>query len=127
MKSIGKHIWAFAVSIASKLYDSTGSSGSPKDSVNVDLSSSTTGYAKTLTTDGNKVYWTDSTFTHNQTSTSATWTITHNLNKYPSVMVIDSADTVVQGTIVYNSSNQLTITFFEESDALAFQGKAYLN
>ena len=127
MKWIGQYIFDLAIRIRDKLYDSNDSFGSPASSVNVDLSGSTTGYAKTLTTDGNKVYWTDSTFTHNQTSTSATWTITHNLNKYPSVMVIDSADTVVQGTIVYNSSNQLTITFFEESDALAFQGKAYLN
>ena len=127
MKWIGQHIFDFAIRIRDKLYDTSGSSGSPASSVNVDLSGSTTGYAKTLTTDGDNVYWTDATFTHNQTSTSATWTITHNLNKFPSVMVIDSADTVVQGTIVYNSSNQLTITFFEESDALAFQGKAYLN
>ena len=127
MKWIGQYIFDLAIRIRNKLYDSNDSSGSPASSVNVDLSGSTTGYAKTLTTDGDKVYWTDATFTHNQTSTSATWTITHNLNKYPSVTVIDSADTVVQGTIVYNSSNRLTITFFEESDALAFQGKAYLN
>jgi len=127
MKSIGKHIWAFAVSITSKLYDSTGSSGSPKDSVNVDLSSSSTGYGKTLTTDGKQIYWTNATYIHNQSSTSATWTVTHNLNRFPAVTVINSADTVVQGTIVYNTANKLTITFFSEGDALAFQGKAYLN
>ena len=69
----------------------------------------------------------DITFTHNQNSTSATWVITHNLNRFPSVTVVDSADTIVQGTVVYNSNKQLTITFFEESDPLAFQGKAYLN
>jgi hypothetical protein len=127
MKSIGKHIWAFALSIASKLYDSTGASGSPDSSVNVDLSSSSTGYAKTLTTDGRQVYWTNATYIHNQSSTSATWTVTHNLNRFPSITVINSADTVVQGTIVYNTANKLTITFFSEGDALAFQGKAYLN
>ena len=127
MKWIGQHIFDFAIRIRDKLYDNSGSSGSPASSVNVDLSGSTTGFAKTLTTDGDNVYWTDATFTHNQTSTSATWTITHNLNKFPSVMVIDSGDTVVQGTIVYNSSNQLTITFFSGGSALAFQGKAYLN
>tara|TARA_R110002020_G_scaffold475254_1_gene709260 strand:- start:1965 stop:2348 length:384 start_codon:yes stop_codon:yes gene_type:complete len=127
MKSIGKHIWAFAVSITSKLYDSTGSSGSPDSSVNVDLSSSSTGYGKILTTDGRQIYWTNATYIHNQSSTSATWAVTHNLNRFPAVTVINSADTVVQGTIVYNTANKLTITFFSEGDALAFQGKAYLN
>ena len=124
MKSIGKHIWAFAVSITSKLYDST---GSPASSVNVDLSSSSTGYGKILTTDGRQIYWTNATYIHNQSSTSATWAVTHNLNRFPAVTVINSADTVVQGTIVYNTANKLTITFFSEGDALAFQGKAYLN
>ena len=69
----------------------------------------------------------DITYTHNQSTTSNTWTITHNLNRFPSVTVVDSADTLVYGTVVYNSANQLTITFFEGSSALAFQGKAYLN
>jgi len=69
----------------------------------------------------------DITYTHNQSSTSDTWVITHNLHRFPSVTVVDSADTIVQGTVVYNSSKQLTITFFSGSSALAFQGKAYLN
>ena len=69
----------------------------------------------------------DITYTHNQSSTSNTWVITHNLHRFPSVTVVDSADTIVQGTVVYNSSKQLTITFFSGSSALAFQGKAYLN
>ena len=69
----------------------------------------------------------DITFTHNQSSVSNTWTITHNLNRFPSVTVVDSADTIVHGTVVYNSANQLTITFFQGGSALAFSGKAYLN
>tara|TARA_R100000322_G_scaffold30937_1_gene19937 strand:+ start:283 stop:537 length:255 start_codon:yes stop_codon:yes gene_type:complete len=69
----------------------------------------------------------DITYTHNQSSTSDTWTITHNLNRFPSVTVVDSANTVVIGTIVYDSVNQLTITFFAGGSAVAFQGKAYLN
>ncbi len=67
------------------------------------------------------------TFTHNQNTSSDTWVITHNLNRFPSVTVIDSGDSVVQGTVVYNSNKQLTITFFSGGSALAFQGKAYLN
>jgi hypothetical protein len=67
------------------------------------------------------------TYTHNQSAASATWTITHNLNKFPSVTVIDSGDSVVQGEILYNSANQLTLTFFAGGVASAFSGKAYLN
>tara|TARA_R110002073_G_scaffold95317_1_gene221273 strand:+ start:35 stop:289 length:255 start_codon:yes stop_codon:yes gene_type:complete len=69
----------------------------------------------------------DITFTHNQNTTSDTWVITHNLNRFPSVTVIDSGNSIVQGTVVYNSNKQLTITFFSGGSALAFQGKAYLN
>ena len=69
----------------------------------------------------------DITYTHNQSSTSNTWVITHNLHRFPSVTVIDSGGTIVQGTVVYNSNKQLTITFFSGSSALATQGKAYMN
>jgi hypothetical protein len=68
-----------------------------------------------------------STYTHNQSSESNTWTITHNLGRFPSVTVIDSGNTIVKGTIVYNSNNQLTVTFFSAGNALATTGKAYLN
>ena len=69
----------------------------------------------------------DITYTHNQTSTSNTWVVTHNLNRFPSVTVVDSGGSIVVGTVVYNSNKQLTITFFSGGSALAFQGKAYLN
>jgi hypothetical protein len=69
----------------------------------------------------------DITYTHNQSTTSNTWTITHNLHRFPSVTVVDSGGTIVLGTVVYNSNKQLTITFFQGGSALAFQGKAYLN
>jgi len=69
----------------------------------------------------------DITYTHNQSSVSDTWTITHNLHRFPSVTVIDSSNTIVIGTVVYNSNKQLTITFFSGDSALAFSGKAYLN
>jgi len=69
----------------------------------------------------------DITFTHNQNSSSDTWVITHNLMRFPSVTVVDSGESIVQGTVVYNSNKQLTITFFQKGVALAFQGKAYLN
>lgn len=62
------------------------------------------------------------TYTHTQAVAATTWTITHNLNARPSVTVIDSGGNLVLTNIVYNSVNQLTISF---SSATA--GVAYLN
>ena len=67
------------------------------------------------------------TYIHNQSSVSDTCTITHKLNRFPSVTVVDSGNTIVEGTVVYNSNKQLTITFFSAGSPLAFSGKAYLN
>ena len=67
------------------------------------------------------------TYTHNQSSASATWVINHNLDKHPSITVVDSAETVVHGNIEYNSKTKVTITFRTNETAHAFSGKAYLN
>ena len=64
----------------------------------------------------------DKTFVFTQVAPAATWVITHNLNKFPSVSVVDTANTSGFGAVEYNSANQLTITF-----SGAFAGKAYLN
>jgi hypothetical protein len=61
-------------------------------------------------------------YVHNQGAASASWNITHNLGKYPSVSVVDSANTKVYGGVVYNSVNQVTLVF-----SSAFSGKAFLN
>ena len=62
------------------------------------------------------------TYTHNQASPSSSWTITHNLGRRPSVTIVDSAGNVQIGEVLYNSDNQITVTF-----AAAFGGYAYLN
>lgn len=64
----------------------------------------------------------DKNFYFTQTTATDTWVITHNLGKYPSVTVIDSAGTEVVGDINYDSLNQITITF-----SGAFKGSATLN
>jgi len=69
----------------------------------------------------------DITYTHNQSAASATWIITHNLHRFPSVTVVDSGGSVVKGEILYNSANQLTLTFYAGGGTSAFSGKAYLN
>ena len=62
------------------------------------------------------------TYTHNQLSPSSEWTVVHGLNKYPSVMVVDSGDTVIEPDIRYDSTTQVTVTFGSPTS-----GKAYLN
>lgn len=64
----------------------------------------------------------DRHYTHNQTTSSATWNITHNLGKYPSIEVVDTAGSMVIGDVTYNDINNVTITFTSQ-----FKGKAYLN
>lgn len=69
---------------------------------------------------GDKTYSTGSTF--HATPAKSVWNINHNMDKRPSVTVIDTAGSVVQGEITYVDSNNLTLTF-----SAAFKGTAYLN
>lgn len=64
----------------------------------------------------------DLNYLYLQTAPSATWSITHNLGKFPSVSIVDSAGTLYLSDIKYIDENSLTITF-----NAAFAGKAYLN
>lgn len=61
-------------------------------------------------------------YTHIQSASSTTWTITHNLNYHPSVTVVDSAGSAVIGDVTYVSENQLIVSF-----SVPFGGKAYLS
>ncbi len=53
---------------------------------------------------------------------SDTWVITHNLAFQPNVTVVDSGGTTVEGSISYDTVNQITLTF-----SAAFSGFAYLS
>ena len=64
----------------------------------------------------------DSHYSHNQAVSSDTWVITHNLNKFPSVMCFDSSYDEIEGSISYQGQNQLTVTFSSPTG-----GYAYLN
>ena len=59
---------------------------------------------------------------YEQQKAAKTWEIVHNLNKYPSVVTIDTEGRAVYGEITYNSLNKLTLTFSN-----AFSGSASLN
>ena len=69
---------------------------------------------------------TDKTFEYTQVTPSTAWgnngVVTHNLAKFPSITVVDTAGTVVTGQYDYIDNNNVTLTF-----SAAFAGKAYLN
>lgn len=64
----------------------------------------------------------DANYVHDQQVASAAWSVVHNLGKFPSVTVVDSAGSVVVGDPLYVSANSLSIFF-----TAPFAGKAYLN
>lgn len=61
-------------------------------------------------------------YVHNQGEASDTWEVHHNLDKYPSVSVVDSSGSQVIASVEYNDSNTLTIRM-----SAPFKGKAFLN
>jgi hypothetical protein len=64
----------------------------------------------------------DKTFVFTQGVAALVWTVNHNLAKFPSVSVVDTANTGVISQIDYIDNNNLTIT-----NTAQFAGKAYLN
>ena len=70
------------------------------------------------------VTWVDpgTSDTYVYSGSGATWNITHNMGKYPSVTVIDSGGEQVLGSISYTNTNSLVITF-----VTSITGTAYLN
>lgn len=64
----------------------------------------------------------DKTFVFEQGIPSDTWQITHNLDKHPSVTVVDTADNVIYPAVQYIDNNSCVVTF-----NAATKGKAYLN
>ncbi len=61
-------------------------------------------------------------YVHNQAVPAATWNIAHNLARFPSVTVIDSAGSTVIGDVEYLSNTAVAVHF-----TAAFGGSAYLN
>lgn len=69
----------------------------------------------------------DKFFEHNQQTSSSTWTIEHNLNKFPSAVVVDNYNRVFSGEIIYLDKNNLKINFKKQGNPHPLTGKAYLN
>ena len=64
----------------------------------------------------------DKNFVFTQASASATWTVQHNLNKFPSCTMVLSTGQQGYGDVTFIDENNLTITF-----SGAVSGKAYIN
>lgn len=64
----------------------------------------------------------DKYFVFEQGTSSAVWTINHNLNKKASVTVVDEYDRVVTPAVEYVNDNKIILRF-----NFAFKGRAYLN
>lgn len=63
-----------------------------------------------------------STYIYTQIAPAQIWTIVHNLGRYPPVLIVDSAGTVVLGNITYVSNQEVQVSF-----TAAFAGKAFIN
>lgn len=53
----------------------------------------------------------DKYYLHTQAVASASWSVTHNLTKYPAVTVMDGSGNIVLATITHTSLNASTISF----------------
>lgn len=62
------------------------------------------------------------TFTFQQSTPSTSWRIVHNMGKFPSVTVVDSAGNVYLAQVAYTDNTTLTLEF-----NTPLSGTAYLN
>ena len=58
-------------------------------------------------------------FVHIQSVPASVWVVEHNMEGYPSVTVIDSGNSQVEGDVIFDSVNQVTLQF-----SSAFAGTA---
>jgi hypothetical protein len=59
-------------------------------------------------------------YVHIQGTVSSTWVVVHNLGFQPNVTVEDSSGSTVEGEVVHDTADRLTLTF-----SAAFSGTAY--
>jgi hypothetical protein len=64
----------------------------------------------------------DKDFVFTQVAPSTNWSIQHDMDKFPSVSVVNNNNVLMYGNITYVDKNNLTINF-----SAGFSGKAYLN
>ena len=77
----------------------------------------------TVVVSANSAFGGDKSYMHDQGSPSDTWQVHHDLNKNPSVTIVDSIGMVVHGDVEYVDSNNVIITF----ESGSFSGRAFFN
>lgn len=60
-------------------------------------------------------------YIHEQAVPATTWSVVHNLARFPQVTTVDSAGTVVEGDIQYLDNNNIEVNF-----AAPFSGRAFI-
>lgn len=78
-----------------------------------------------LKTDGTRTFWAaevSRTKKIEQGIPSDTWVLNHNLGKFPSVTIVDSAGSMVIGEVIYVNENTCIVKMSN-----SFSGIAYLN
>jgi hypothetical protein len=105
-----------------EIVESIASIETTDDKVTVDLGTSGPQGPKGDKGDNGEVLYEDLSYVHTQSIASNTWTITHGLQFIPSITVVDSAGTVVEGSYNYPDANTVVASF-----SGAFSGKAYLS
>ena len=60
-----------------------------------------------------------SDYQHTQAVAALTWTINHNLGRYPAVTVLDSASTQIETSVEHTSLNQVVLTLSNATSGVA--------
>lgn len=63
---------------------------------------------------------------HNQTILASTWSINHNLNRYPNITILDTLSNKIEGDISYIDKNNVLIHFKKAGVPFNIGGTAYL-
>jgi hypothetical protein len=128
------NICSFVLSDTNTTYDLDSVQNGPNSDIRLIGSDSTTdivtleaGTNVTLTNRGNNILidvvdMGDKNYVHDQPVASITWTVQHNLDKFPSCTMVLSTGQQGYGDVNFIDENNLTITF-----SGAVSGKAYIN
>ena len=128
------NICSFVLSDTDTTYELDSIQNGPNSDIRLIGSDSTTdivtleaGTNVTLTNTGNNILidvvdMGDKNYVHNQPVASITWTVQHNLDKFPSCTMVLSTGQQGYGDVNFIDENNLTITF-----SGAVSGKAYIN
>ena len=68
------------------------------------------------------IIWADTNYVHDQQVAASSWVINHNLGKFASIHIVDTAGDEIIGEVTYNTINRITVTFTSQ-----VSGKAYIN